>query len=214
MSDLDLPARLKAATRAQHRALERSNLVRALLRGALPEAHYAALLRNLSAIYEALERHLVTHRDAPTIAPIFEPALFRSDALRRDLGALSEGATFEGRPLGAATLGYVRRLDDIAAGDTARLVGHAYVRYLGDLHGGQRIARAVRQAFVRGEAAQAFYDFGDEVTVAARIDAFRRGLTRIGRIVPEAVESITNEAVEAFDRHDALFAELGPSRAA
>ena len=43
------------------------------------------------------------------------------------------------------------------------LVAHAYTRYLGDLSGGQQLARVARKAYnlEKGGAGTAFYEFGN-----------------------------------------------------
>ena len=57
-----LPERLKLETRLLHGAAERSGAMAALLAGRLPRAGYVAMLRNLQALYTALEAALQAAR--------------------------------------------------------------------------------------------------------------------------------------------------------
>ena len=85
---VSLPERLKTETRALHTVAERSTFMQMLLSGRLDRLAYCALLRNLHAVYAALEPALARHASLPAIAPVFLPALWRAGALQHDLDAL------------------------------------------------------------------------------------------------------------------------------
>ena len=84
------------------------------------------------------------HATTPSVGPVVMPQLFRSRALVADLQAL--GAAPPAPPLARATQQYVERLGEISAADPGLLVAHAYVRYLGDLNGGQALRRVVARS--------------------------------------------------------------------
>jgi len=112
------------------------------------------------------------------------------------------------RTLQPAALGYVQRLQQLAADDPPLLVAHAYVRYLGDLSGGQLLSRIVAGAYglVDGRGTR-FYDFGPAGEPAALASALRRGLDALP-VDGALAAAIIDEAREAFRRHQALFIEL------
>lgn len=203
-----LAERLRTATRELHRAVERAGLMPALLRGQLPRAGYLALLRNLHALYEALEAGLDGHAAHPQLAPLRLPGLARAGALAADLDVLHGPGWAQALPLCAAAGAYAERLRTLGERQPALLAAHAYVRYLGDLNGGQVLARLVGQGLrlAPGQGV-AFYDFGPADQVAARARAFRAGLDRIA---PDeaAADAIVEEACAAFVRHRELFEQL------
>lgn len=203
-----LAERLKTETRALHTAAERSRFMGVLLRGEMERAAYCTLLRNLHAIYAALEPALVRHARHPLIAPVFLPALWRTRSIERDLTAL-HGAGWPGElALQPAAAQYVQRLRELDAALPQLLLAHAYVRFLGDLSGGQMLGRIVARSLpVSGGHVTAFYEFGDPAQTSALTRAFRDGLERIAPDADQA-DSIVSEARLAFRWHEALFDEL------
>ncbi len=200
-----LSARLREATRVQHRTAERSGLMPQLLAGRIDARAYCALLANLHALYAALEDGIDAHADDPAIAPIRLPALYRTDALARDLAVIARVPT---PPLAGATRDYVARLDVLGRERPVLLAAHAYVRYLGDLSGGQVLRGVVaRMLQLAGGAGTAFYDFGDDESVAALKEALRAGFDALPLSASDA-DAVVREAQDAFDRHVRLFEEL------
>jgi heme oxygenase len=196
-------SRLRAATWPLHRQAERSALMRQLLAGEFDHEVYVSLLSSLHVIYTALESALDRCAHHPRVSGVVDPALYRGAALTCDLLALAGG-----RPPQPATVarGYAARIDALVSRAPVRLLGHAYVRYLGDLNGGRVLARSVARA-LRDRAALAFYDFGSAAQVAARVMALRTALDSAA-LGPDETEQLVDEAVWAFGAHIALFDEL------
>ncbi|MBK8323801.1 MAG: biliverdin-producing heme oxygenase [Betaproteobacteria bacterium] len=209
MTDLALSERLRDSTRAMHRLAERNAYMGELLAGRLPREAYGLYLRNLQALYHALERELSwLSRDLPTAHWIL-PSIFRAGNLAADLDHLV-GSRWPALPVTSAITAYNARIASVAKECPHRLAAHAYVRYLGDLSGGQVIRDVVRRAYGLGDGAgAAFYDFdsaGDPATLKALL---RSGLDAYGEAVGrDRASQIADEAVDAFDRHRALFDEL------
>ena len=202
-----LSARLKDATRALHGVAEGAGIMPALLGGGIDRRTYCALLRNLHALYDALERGLDAHAGAPAVAPIRIPALFRTQALAADLDTLC-GPRWRDLPLTAAMHAYVARLREIAQARPVLLPAHAYVRYLGDLSGGQILGDAVRRALGLADGVgMAFYAFGAARDVAALKRTLRAGLDGLPLSADEAA-AVVAEAQDAFGRHACVFVEL------
>ena len=137
---------LKTATATMHRRVERTAFMAGLLRGQVDRRRYAGLLHNLQALYAALEDALARHATTPGVAPVVMPELFRSQAIAADLQALAGADARAGAPLARATQQYVERLKELSAAKPGLLVAHAYVRYLGDLNGGQALRRVVARS--------------------------------------------------------------------
>ena len=179
-----------------------------LLAGRLDRSGYTALLRNLHAIYVAMELALDHHSAAPWLAPLRWQALQRTPALADDLGVLHGPGWRDDLPLQPAAAGYVERLHHLDAADPPTLVAHAYVRYLGDLHGGQVLRRLIAsQLGLSGEAGTRFYDFGDEARVLALRQALRAGLAALP-LDAAAAQRVVAEAQWAFVQHQQLFLQL------
>ena len=207
MSALSLSSKLKDATRELHRATENTGAMSTLLRGQVDRAHYCVLLRNLHALYGALEAALDRHATAPQVAPVRMPVLFRTAALGADLRVL-HGPGWSELAVAAAMRSYVARLDEVARTQPPLLAAHAYVRYMGDLSGGQILRDIVGRALGLPDGAGiAFYTFAGGGDGRNLKDRFREGLDALP--VDEAVaRAIVAEARDAFARHVALFEEL------
>ena len=128
----------------------------------------SAILHNLRAVYGALEAALLRQSADPAVAPVVLPELFRCRALDLDIQVLGGAQAGPDPALRPATMQYVERLDELDATAPALLVAHAYVRYLGDLNGGQALRRIVARGLrLQGGAGTMFYDFGDDAGTAA-----------------------------------------------
>lgn len=203
-----LADRLRLETRDLHAAAERSGVMVELLQGRLPLHRYRAMLRNLHTIYAALERALDARRSDPRVAPLRFPDLYRAQSLASDLQDLAgPGANDDAVDEEAATA-YAGRLAHIARCRSPALVAHAYVRYLGDLHGGQLLKRAVERAYGRdgGQIGTRFYEFGSDDVQLLRHD-FRLALASVPA-TPDESDLIVTEARWAYAQHQRLFEQL------
>ena len=199
---MKLSFRLRHASHDLHKVAEKSGLMPLLLRSEWSPAQYAVYLRNLQAIYLALEKGLADAERPPEMD--FAP-LLRSSALAQDLAFLAPPAD---TPLTEATHDYVRRLEALGAAHSPLLLAHAYVRYLGDLHGGQLMRRCVARVLQgNGMDGLHFYDFGTPERVAELIEAFRSGLDQLPLDAAQA-EAMAEEARLGFGLHIALFRQI------
>jgi heme oxygenase (biliverdin-producing, ferredoxin) len=200
---LPFSARLREATKHDHVAVERSPFMGRLLRGELEREAYVSMLISLAPLYHALEETLPGMPE--WVRQLHPPALLRSESLRQDVAELS-GASELPPPVPSA-----RRLAARIrqATDAPHLwIAHAWVRYMGDLSGGQALARIVRESFgLEGTRGTAFYAFPGIEGIQAFKECYRGGLDRapVGR---DALEEAASEAKSAFAAHQAIFAEL------
>ncbi len=232
-----LGQRLRAATKALHTEVERAGVMRRLLRGDLAPAGYCLLLRNLHALYEALEAAIQTNHALPALQTLVPPTLWRTPALQHDLLLLHGNCWRAELPVAPAAQAYVLRLASLAVEQPALLAAHAYVRYLGDLNGGQMLARLVAplvaplvaqlvaplvtplvtplvQAPERRNEPQAlqtlglaFYRFEGTTSVDTLQTRFRLALNEQAQTELQA-QALVQEACSAFVRHRDLFVEL------
>lgn len=206
-STIALTQRLREGTRALHRAAERAGAMRALLIGTLDRDHYRLLLRNLHALYTALEDALERDRVARPETSLSLQPLYRSDAIAADLDLLGR-PPWRTLPLVRTTAEYVDRLHAIAGSQPDLLAAHAYVRYLGDLSGGQLLRDMVRRAYdLPLPSGTRFYEFDGDV--GGLRQQLRRALDA-GAIASARHDAIVAEAQAAFALHVRLFEELHP----
>ena len=90
-------------------------------------------------------------------------------------------------------------------------VAHHYTRYLGDLSGGQFLARAIeRQLGLDPRTGTAFYDFSAVGDLTAFKDAYRLRLDAAPWSAEEKTR-IVNETALAYDLNTEVLVELGES---
>lgn len=209
-----LSARLRAQTWPAHRQVEATPFVRTMLRGGLSLPAYCLLLASLHPIYAALESGLQRHADRPELAALCAPPLWREPALAADLLHLHGHGWRDALAPRPQALAYTAHLHELAERAPALLAAHAYVRYLGDLSGGQALRRIVAASLgLPGGSGTCFYDFGAPAQAAALAGGLRNALDDID--ADEATRAaIVHEAELAFARHERLFGELEAARLA
>jgi heme oxygenase (biliverdin-producing, ferredoxin) len=167
---------LREATHALHVEAERSGVIGQLLRGGSTREAYALLLRNLSPTYRAMEDGLLRHANSPTLRPMVRPELFRTAALESDVERLAGASWRESLPLLPAGERYAERVSAAAANGSGCLVAHAYLRYLGDLSGGQIMKRLLASSLGLGADALGFYDFPAIADLSAFKNEYRKAI--------------------------------------
>ena len=209
---ISLPERLRLGTRDLHAQTERTGAMADLLAGRLSLAGYCAMLRNLHAIYAALEAALeaAMQRQPPDAAVLRLHAgpLRREAALAADLAALHGPLWRTELPLQPAAQAYAQRLQALSHAQSPSLVAHVYVRYLGDLHGGQILKRLVARSLgLVGDSGTQFYEFGDDTQVLALRQGLRAALGNLALCSADS-DAVVTEARWAFLQHQQLFIEL------
>lgn len=200
---------LREGTHSLHQTAERTGIVAAILAGTATRRGYELLLCNLIDAYQALERSLDEHaRCNPRhgVGRVALRALYRSPSLVADLAELSGPDAIESLerlPAGAA---YANRIYAVAGEHHgAALIGHAYVRYLGDLSGGQMLAARIANQLGIDAAALSFYRFADIDNIGQFKTAYRDTIDQAGNEC-QAIDLIVAEACIAFE-HNIQLAE-------
>ncbi len=172
---------MRVSTADAHREAERSGIVHDLLTGQTQRDGLALLLCNLLPVYQALEAGLERQTTSASLGSFAWRPLYRTSALQADLQTL--GGTPVMLPESLVYADYVAK-------DEPTLLAGIYVRYMGDLSGGQILNRLFGRTVCLPPLA--FYSFPD----IADIDAFR---------------TITRAAI---DRAGALLGDTAPVVAA
>lgn len=189
--------RLRERTRELHVIAERSGFIRALLGGTVTLGGYALYLRNLLPAYLAMEQGLDAHRGTDGVGRLAMREVYRTAALQADLAVLCGSDWASTLPLLTAATSYAACITNAAEGDGSRLIGHAYVRYLGDLNGGRVMMGRLSEALNLPMTALSFYLYRDIPDLKAfRVD-YRARLDRAAGQLD--LEPVLDEAVTAFE---------------
>jgi heme oxygenase len=206
-TSIDLSSKLRIRTHALHRRAERSGVIADMLCGRVSRHAYALFLRNLLPAYQAMEIGLESHRLTPGVGEMARPEVYRSSALEADLTALEGTDWREALPLLPAGEHYAACVVTAAKGDGVELIGHAYVRYFGDLSGGQILKRRLSKSLNIKPAALSFYDFPDIGDVAEYKQSFRAALNRSAR--ERNSGRVTDAAIQAFSLNVSISESIG-----
>lgn len=201
-------ALVKSETDDAHRAAESSSFMSDLLGGALPEEAYVGLEAQSWFIYEGLEAGGRDLADDPVVAPFLDDALLREERLAQDL-EFHLGAGWRTRiEMLPATARYVARLRAVARTWPVGFVAHHYLRYLGDLSGGQIIRTLMTRTYGYDTDGVRFYIF-DAIEKPKRYkDAYRTKMDELDLSAAQKQQFIAEvEAAFLFNRD--MFAELG-----
>jgi heme oxygenase len=220
MEPATLSSELRGRTRALHTKAERSGIIADILHRRATRRSYALFLRNLAPAYRQLESGLDRHRHTPGVGTFARRELYRSTALESDLVELVGPRWRDALPPpAAASERYSRSIESAASGSGAGLIGHAYVRYLGDLNGGQIMKRLLTDSLGLRPQALSFYDFPEVEDLAA----YKRSFVEALDVAPLSASdraAVIATAIGAFSsnievseavRHAVLEPEAGPS---
>jgi heme oxygenase len=173
---------LKDLTKDNHTNAERQEFVKILFSGTIDPKLYATYLYNQFPMYELLEVCAMPHGLLSDM-----PGILRAKAIRTDFEELW-GSDEDDRPklcpVVKSYMDHIMKIKD----DPKRLMAHIYVRHMGDLAGGQMIAKKV-------PGAGKYYQFEDadalKAAVRLKID-----------------DSMADEAKVCFDFATQFFKEM------
>jgi heme oxygenase len=172
---------LKELTKDNHTSAERQEFVKILFSGNIDPKLYAIYLKNQHPQYEILEVCAMMHGLLNDM-----PAIRRAPSINEDFEELWGDST-EKPYICPVTMKYVDYIMSIKD-DPKRLMAHIYVRHMGDLAGGQMIAKRV-------PGACKYYEFEDpealKTTVRSKLD-----------------DSMADEAKVCFDFATQFFKEM------
>lgn len=197
---------LREAAQRAHTEAESASFISRLMAGELDVHAFARLQAQLYVVYEALECSSATD---PVRERFADPRLRRLPALERDLAHLIGPDWRSSEPILPAARAYAEHVASVSH-STPAFVGHHYTRYLGDLSGGQAIARRVAQHYglTEGQPGLLFYRFDGIERPKPFKDDYRHALDTAPWNEQERAVVIA-EAERAFAMNAAIFAALG-----
>jgi heme oxygenase (biliverdin-producing, ferredoxin) len=194
---------MRNATLRLHARAERSGIVNDILRGKASRYSYALLLRNLLPAYQTLEAGLEAHRRSSPVQAAACRELYRAAALSADLVQLSGSKWPSMLPLLAAGEKYAQHVAHASRDDGARLIAHAYTRYLGDLSGGRVLKQLLSRTLGLRSNELLFYDF-PKINDADQFKMHYRRAIDYGASSMSDPSAVVAETIVAFELNIAL----------
>jgi heme oxygenase len=133
------------------------------------------------------------------MAWLANPAVYRAQRIESDLHALCGPEFSDELPLLASGERYALRIRRAASGaeGASGLVGHAYVRYLGDLNGGRTVVRRLRETLDLESESLSFYAYPEIPDLEEFKRTYRAGFEAAGSWIE--TDSTVAEAMAAFE---------------
>jgi heme oxygenase len=204
-----LASMLHEGTMEVHQTVEKTPFMQAFFSGQIDIQLYREFLLRLYQVYGSLERLHASLQECPPLNWFYDQRLLRAPGLVADL-EYYYGPRWRahGAALSAAARVYIKRLISLARGWPEGLIAHHYVRYLGDLSGGQMLKHLVQKAFAPlPGAGVAFYEFPDIPDLRAFTAEYRTKLDALP-IDMASARRIVDEANAAFWLNIQLVADL------
>lgn len=209
----DLAQRLREGTQISHTLSENTAFMKCFLKGVVELEPFRKLTADLYFLYSNLEAEMARHQDHPVVGPMVFAELLRTQALEGDL-AYYYGDRWP-HEIAATPAGqrYVNRILEVSVTNPALLVAHAYVRYMGDLSGGQGLRHIVRSALnLPPDKGTGLHEFDQLPTVEAKRDfkiRYREALNALP-VDEVLIQQLVDEANLAFALNRDVFHELEP----
>lgn len=207
----NLALKLREGTSHSHTLAENTAFTKCFLKGIVEKEPFRKLLADFYFLYSTLEEELERNKNNPVISNIYFPELNRKQNLVADLEYYyGENWAAEIFPSVAGQT-YVARIREVSNSEPALLVAHSYVRYMGDLSGGQSLKNIARSALElpEGKGTQ-FYEFEQISSAEARREfkgKYRDALNSLP--IDEVLEQkIIDEANAAFKLNRDVVHEL------
>ncbi|MEM8613139.1 MAG: heme oxygenase (biliverdin-producing) [Cyanobacteria bacterium P01_H01_bin.105] len=209
----NLALSLREGTQRSHTLAENTAYMKCFLKGIVEKEPFRQLMANLYFVYNALEEAIRRHAQHAVVGAMYFPSLERVAQLEKDL-FFYYGANWRNEITPSPSgLRYVEHVQVLADQKPALLVAHAYVRYMGDLSGGQGLKTVVKSALELTDGqGTAFYEFDDIPTVEARRafkGQYRDALNSLP-ISESLAQEIVDEANLAFRLNQAVMHDLEP----
>lgn len=192
--------------KAHHQA-EGMGFSKALLAGEATPLQLAALIRALAPAYGLLEQQAPELAAALGAREIPWAVLARRTALEHDTAKL---ATLPATPPSAAAAAWLERLALLAREAPHRLLAHVYVRYGGDLSGGQQLA-AQAQAILSAHGLPPLEFWAFSQPIATLKQQLHDGFESLD-LSDAQEEELLEESEQAFLLTQRLLAELAELR--
>lgn len=205
MNKFSFVDRMKQETWAEHEASKDSDFAISIMSGKLGTQGFIEWQRALYPIYVKLEGILKKNRKDPVLHIFDHRKLDRAERIYSDLQKLGEDPILNPSPL-KTVVPYIAAIQK-ASEQPQRLMAYHYTRYMGDMNGGQVIARAMENVCGIDKNALSCYDFS-EIGDAYHYRKQYKTLLELSPWTEEEREAFIDEAKIAYARNADMFDEL------
>lgn len=200
-------ADIRAASVSAHSHAQSSAFVRDLLAGKADLAAYARLVAQHYFVYRDLEQAGDVMTTDPVAGAFISPDLRRTPELEADLEHLLGSGWANMIVATNETAAYCDRIKEVCDRWPGGFVAHHYVRYMGDLSGGQHIGEIVRRTYNLNGSGARFYTFDRITDPTAFKDKYRARLDAAPWDANER-EQIIDEILRAYELNTRLLQGL------
>lgn len=194
-----------------HDDSEGADFMANIMRGKATLDDYIQLVVQHYYMYEVLEDVAAKLVDDPVFSDFYDANLLRMEALHKDLQHFYGDDWREKISPVQATTDYAARMREVYNDlGVSGVVAHHYTRYLGDLSGGQMIARrvAMQHGFENGEGIE-FYNFKELGSIDDFKNRYRDALDKLGEQLDETQKAAMLEEVRlAYKFNTDVFIDL------
>ncbi|CAO3698262.1 unnamed protein product [Rhizopus stolonifer] len=217
----ELASAMREGTKVVHRAAETSVFTKRFLKGEINVDEYGRYINSLYFVYNSMEALLEQHKDHPTVNLIHFPTeLNRQESLKQDLaffyGQDRVASLINPETMTPAVKSYVAAMQEACKKNPALLIAHSYSRYLGDLSGGQILAKRLKKSILKYDENDSMWDSTEGLNFyhfnklgnQTEFKNFYRERLNAAKVDANTRELVVTEAVLSFELNIALFDEI------
>ncbi|WCL49237.1 biliverdin-producing heme oxygenase [Leptospira sp. GIMC2001] len=204
---MSLALKLREGTSQNHNEAESAGFIRCFMKGILEKLTYTSHLESFYFVYQTLEEELNRHKTHPIVSKIYFPELYRTSQIEKDLNFFLGNDWKSKIKITSATQNYVNNIKNISNNSPELLIAHSYVRYLGDLSGGQILKKVAARALQLDGAGLDFYEFPEIPSPNEFKKVYRETLDSLD-LSEDQQNQIVLESRKVFDLNKEIFLEL------
>lgn len=196
---------LKDGTWSLHTKAEKTGVVAEIIGRRVSLRDYSNFIQNLAEIYKVLENQNSWMSDFVPLQECFTDSLYRYKHLENDYkNLLSLNASIKKTlVVHDVTEQYCEHIAHAQSHSPLAMLGHIYVRYLGDLNGGQVLHKLLKSALDLSDECLSFYAFPEISNIHEFRLRFRSALNSV-LLTDEEKRIATRGAIDAFNFNIAL----------
>ena len=168
-------------------------------------------LSQLYFLYEALEAGLDHHKDHPIVGPVlFGQEVFRLPNIKEDLTFFHGDDWRSHISCLDSTKEYADHISEITQTNPQLLIADAYVRYQGDLSGGQILKRIIRRTYGFDDKTcdgVRFYEFDTLESIPGFKDFYSARMNEL-KLSADQKKNMVEQAISAFQFNINIFREV------